>query len=104
MLAVLEPRSNTMKLGTMAARLPASLAKADRVFCFTRGLGWNVAEALEPLGARAQTFEDLSALVEAVVAQARSGDRILVMSNGGFGGVHEKLLSALAARFSARSG
>ena len=102
-LAVLEPRSNTMKLGTMAARLPASLAKADRVFCFTRGLGWNVAQALEPLGARAQTFEDLSALVEAVVAQARSGDRILVMSNGGFGGVHEKLLTALADRFSARS-
>jgi UDP-N-acetylmuramate: L-alanyl-gamma-D-glutamyl-meso-diaminopimelate ligase len=100
-LAVLEPRSNTMKLGTMAARLPASLAKADLVFCYAKGLGWDVSKALEPLGARAQTFDELSVLVEAVVAQARACDRILVMSNGGFGGVHEKLLTALAGRFPA---
>jgi UDP-N-acetylmuramate: L-alanyl-gamma-D-glutamyl-meso-diaminopimelate ligase len=100
-LAVLEPRSNTMKLGTMSARLPASLARADRVFCYVKGLGWNVAQALEPLGDKAQTFEDLVALVAAVVAESRPGDRILVMSNGGFGGVHEKLLAALQDRAAA---
>jgi UDP-N-acetylmuramate: L-alanyl-gamma-D-glutamyl-meso-diaminopimelate ligase len=97
-LAVLEPRSNTMKLGTMSARLPASLARADRVFCYAKGLGWNVAQALEPLGDKAQTFEDLAELVVTVVAESRPGDRILVMSNGGFGGVHEKLLAALQDR------
>jgi len=96
-LAVLEPRSNTMKLGTMKAALPRSLAQADCVFCYTAGLGWNAAEALAPLGKRAEIHEDLGALVAAVVAAARSGDHILVMSNGGFGGVHQRLLDALAA-------
>jgi UDP-N-acetylmuramate: L-alanyl-gamma-D-glutamyl-meso-diaminopimelate ligase len=102
-LAVLEPRSNTMKLGTMSSRLPASLARADRVFCYAKGLGWNVAQALEPLGDRAQTFEDLAELVATVVTESRPGDRILVMSNGGFGGVHEKLLTALRQRANAAS-
>jgi UDP-N-acetylmuramate: L-alanyl-gamma-D-glutamyl-meso-diaminopimelate ligase len=96
-LAVLEPRSNTMKLGTMKAALPRSLAQADCVFCYTAGLGWNAAEALAPLGTRAEIHEDLGALVAAVVAAARSGDHILVMSNGSFGGVHQRLLDALAA-------
>ena len=102
-LAVLEPRSNTMKLGTMSSRLPASLARADRVFCYAKGLGWNVAQALEPLGDKAQTFEDLAELVATVVTESRPGDRILVMSNGGFGGVHDKLLTALRERASAAS-
>jgi len=97
-LAVLEPRSNTMKLGVMKDRLPAALALADRVFCYTNGLGWDVAGALAPLGERASTTGDLDQLVAAVVAEARPGDHVLVMSNGGFGGVHEKLLAALAAR------
>ncbi len=96
-LAVLEPRSNTMKLGVMKAQLPLSLAEADAVFCYANGLGWDAGEALTPLGARASTFETLDALVAAVVAQARPGDHVLVMSNGGFGGVHQKLLDALAA-------
>ena len=96
-LAVLEPRSNTMKLGTMKAALPRSLAQADCVFCYTAGLGWNAAEALAPLGTRAEIHDDLGALVAAVVAAARSGDHILVMSNGSFGGVHQRLLDALAA-------
>jgi len=96
-LAVLEPRSNTMKLGVMKDRLAASLREADQVFCYTQGLGWDVAAALAPLGARAQCHDDLQALVDAVVAKARPGDQVLVMSNGGFGGVHEKLLAALAA-------
>ena len=95
-LAVLEPRSNTMKLGTMKARLPAALAAADRVYCYCEGLGWDAAEALRPLQDRAAAFEDLDGLVAAVVAEARAGDQVLVMSNGGFGGIHGKLLDALA--------
>jgi UDP-N-acetylmuramate: L-alanyl-gamma-D-glutamyl-meso-diaminopimelate ligase len=96
-LAVLEPRSNTMKLGTMKAALPGSLAKADRVFCYAANLGWNASEALAPLGTRAQVHDDLGALVAAVVHEARPGDHVLVMSNGGFGNVHAKLLDALRA-------
>ncbi|KZE31655.1 UDP-N-acetylmuramate:L-alanyl-gamma-D-glutamyl-meso-diaminopimelate ligase [Crenobacter luteus] len=95
-LAVLEPRSNTMKLGTMKEALPGSLADADRVFCFGANLGWNPAEALAPLGELARSFDDLDALVAAVAAEAKPGDHVLVMSNGGFGGVHGKLLAALA--------
>ncbi|HJV25119.1 MAG TPA: UDP-N-acetylmuramate:L-alanyl-gamma-D-glutamyl-meso-diaminopimelate ligase [Aromatoleum sp.] len=94
-LAVLEPRSNTMKLGVMKDRLPESLALADRVFCYTNGLGWDAASALAPLGERATTYEALDALIADVAADARPGDHVLVMSNGGFGGVHEKLLAAL---------
>ncbi|MCK0511910.1 UDP-N-acetylmuramate:L-alanyl-gamma-D-glutamyl-meso-diaminopimelate ligase [Aromatoleum buckelii] len=95
-LAVLEPRSNTMKLGVMKDRLPESLAQADRVYCYANGLGWDVAGALAPLGDRGATYADLDRLVEDVAAAARPGDHVLVMSNGGFGGVHDKLLAALA--------
>ncbi|MBW0450060.1 UDP-N-acetylmuramate:L-alanyl-gamma-D-glutamyl-meso-diaminopimelate ligase [bacterium M00.F.Ca.ET.228.01.1.1] len=102
-LAVLEPRSNTMKLGVMKAQLPASLADADLVFGYGApsgrdALGWNLSEALAPLGNKAQAFDNLDALVKAVVHAARPGDQVLVMSNGGFGGVHQKLLDALSAR------
>ncbi|VDY12700.1 UDP-N-acetylmuramate:L-alanyl-gamma-D-glutamyl-meso-diaminopimelate ligase (Murein peptide ligase) [Thiomonas sp. OC7] len=97
-LAVFEPRSNTMKLGAMKALLPGALADADLSFGYAGGLGWNLAEALQPLGDKAQAFDDLGALVAAVAAAARPGDRVLVMSNGGFGGVHDKLLQALQAR------
>jgi UDP-N-acetylmuramate: L-alanyl-gamma-D-glutamyl-meso-diaminopimelate ligase len=95
-LAVLEPRSNTMKLGTMKAQLPDSLADADQVYCFANNLGWDPAQALAPLGSKAQTFTELEPLVTAVCSEAHAGDQILVMSNGGFGGVHEKLLAGLA--------
>ncbi|BAN34065.1 UDP-N-acetylmuramate:L-alanyl-gamma-D-glutamyl-meso-diaminopimelate ligase [Sulfuricella denitrificans skB26] len=95
-LAVLEPRSNTMKLGVMKDALPGSLEEADQVFCYGANLGWDAAAALTPLGDKAQTFDDLDGLVAAVTAVARPGDHVLVMSNGGFGGVHEKLLAALA--------
>jgi len=100
-LAVLEPRSNTMKLGTMSARLPESLRAADLVFCYgarsgRSALGWEPAQALAPMGAQARSFDDLDALVRSVVGEARPGDHVLVMSNGGFGGVHGRLLSALA--------
>jgi UDP-N-acetylmuramate: L-alanyl-gamma-D-glutamyl-meso-diaminopimelate ligase len=95
-LAVLEPRSNTMKLGVMKDQLPASLSEADEVFCYSHNLGWDAAAALAPMGERARCFDDLEALVKAVAAVAHDGDQILVMSNGGFGGVHEKLLAALS--------
>ena len=97
-LAVLEPRSNTMKLGVMKAGLPGSLAQADRVFCYAGGLGWDAAGALAPLGALATTRDDLPNLVDDILAEVRPGDHVLVMSNGGFGGIHEKLLARLAAR------
>ncbi len=96
-LAVLEPRSNTMKLGVMKAQLPASLAEADRVFCYAGGLGWNAAEALAPLGEKAVVEGDIRALVHRIAAFARPGDHVLAMSNGGFSGIHEKLLEAIGA-------
>ena len=96
-LAVLEPRSNTMKLGAMKDALPGSLQDADLVFGFgsEQALGWSLGQALAPLGARASAFEQIDALVAAIVQAARPGDQIIVMSNGGFGGVHQKLLEAL---------
>ncbi|MDK9701552.1 MAG: UDP-N-acetylmuramate:L-alanyl-gamma-D-glutamyl-meso-diaminopimelate ligase [Sulfuritalea sp.] len=96
-LAVLEPRSNTMKLGAMKAQLPESLADADATYCYARNLGWDTSTALAPLGSKAKSFDDLEMLVIAVAADAREGDQVLIMSNGGFGGVHDKLLAALAA-------
>ena len=96
-LAVFEPRSNTMKLGAMAAQLPWSLEQADLAFCHTAGLGWDAAAALAPMEARAQVAGAIAPLVEQVVAAARGGDHIVCMSNGGFGGIHETLLAALRA-------
>jgi UDP-N-acetylmuramate: L-alanyl-gamma-D-glutamyl-meso-diaminopimelate ligase len=94
-LAVFEPRSNTMKLGTMKAQLPWSLEDADLAFCHSGGLGWDAREALAPMGERAQVADSIEELVRQVVASAKPGDHILCMSNGGFGGVHQKLLDAL---------
>jgi UDP-N-acetylmuramate: L-alanyl-gamma-D-glutamyl-meso-diaminopimelate ligase len=95
-LAVLEPRSNTMKRGVMKDELPASLALADKVFVYTAGLGWDAPAVFGSLGAKALCVGDLDALVQAVATDAEPGDHVLVMSNGGFGGVHGKLLKALA--------
>jgi UDP-N-acetylmuramate: L-alanyl-gamma-D-glutamyl-meso-diaminopimelate ligase len=97
-LAVLEPRSNTMKLGTMKAALPGSLVAADLVFCYGANLGWDAAAALHPLGDKAQVSNDLDELVRSITAATHPGDQILVMSNGGFGGIHDKLLTALSFR------
>jgi UDP-N-acetylmuramate: L-alanyl-gamma-D-glutamyl-meso-diaminopimelate ligase len=94
-LAVLEPRSNTMKLGIMKDALPASLEGADRVFVLAAGLGWDPAIVLAPLGRRAEAHGTLESLVAAVAAAARDGDHVLAMSNGGFGGFHDRLLRAL---------
>ena len=94
-LAVLEPRSNTMKLGVMKNELAASLAGAEQVFCYGAGLGWDVAAALAPLGAKAQVHDDIARLVATIGDAAKSGDHVLIMSNGGFGGIHDKLLARL---------
>jgi UDP-N-acetylmuramate: L-alanyl-gamma-D-glutamyl-meso-diaminopimelate ligase len=95
-LAVLEPRSNTMKLGVMKDALPGSLAQADLVYCYAANLGWNPADALAPLGARATCHDDLDAMIAAIADEAKPGDQVLIMSNGGFGGIHQKLLDRLS--------
>ena len=94
-LAVFEPRSNTMKLGAMKAQLPWSLEEADLAFCHSGGLGWDANEALAPMGARARVADSVDALVQQVRAAAQPGDHVVCMSNGGFGGIHDKLLKAI---------
>jgi UDP-N-acetylmuramate: L-alanyl-gamma-D-glutamyl-meso-diaminopimelate ligase len=94
-IAVLEPRSNTMKMGVMKETLAPSLSGADLVFCYTGGIGWDAKGALATLGNKANCFDDMEKIVTAVVSASRPGDQILVMSNGGFGGIHGKLLRAL---------
>jgi UDP-N-acetylmuramate: L-alanyl-gamma-D-glutamyl-meso-diaminopimelate ligase len=94
-LAVFEPRSNTMKLGTMRSQLAWSLDAADLAFCHTGGLDWDAAQALLPMGERARVAHNVDELVAQVGAAAQGGDHIVCMSNGGFGGVHAKLLAAL---------
>ncbi len=96
-LAIFEPRSNTMKLGTMTAQLPWSLEQADLAFCHAGGLDWDARAALAPMGARAQVADNLDQLLAQVTAAARPGDHLLCMSNGGFGGIHARLLEALQA-------
>ncbi len=97
-LAVFEPRTNTMKQGAMAALLPWALEEADLSFCLQGNYGWSAADALAPMGAQAVVADSVDKLVVAIVKAAVPGDQILVMSNGGFGGIHDKLLAALAER------
>ena len=97
-LAIVEPRSNTMKLGIWKDALPQSLAGAERVFCSGANLGWDVSAAMAPLGAKASVHQDVDGLVDAIAHEARSGDHVLIMSNGGFGGLQGKLLARLRAR------
>ena len=99
-IAVFEPRSNTMKLGSMREALPASLDSADLVFGYGAvsgkdQLGWDLGEALAPLAEKAEAFDDLDVMVGQIAKAAQSGDHIVVMSNGGFGGVHQKILDAV---------
>ena len=95
-LAVLEPRSNTMKLGAVKERLAGSLAAADAVYCYSGGVSWNVGAALAPLGTKARVHQELEALIADIAQAARAGDHVLIMSNGGFGGIHDRLLRRLA--------
>jgi UDP-N-acetylmuramate: L-alanyl-gamma-D-glutamyl-meso-diaminopimelate ligase len=95
-IAVLEPRSNTMKLGVQKAALADSLRGADKVFVYqSPEVKWDVADAMQPLGALATVHADLAQLTAALAAEARPGDHFVLMSNGSFGGLHERLLAAL---------
>jgi len=96
-LAIFEPRSNTMKLGTMKAQLPWSLEAADLAFCHAGGLDWDAQDALSTMGNKAQVAHSIDELVQQVLQAALPGDHLLCMSNGGFGGVHQRLLEALQA-------
>jgi UDP-N-acetylmuramate: L-alanyl-gamma-D-glutamyl-meso-diaminopimelate ligase len=95
-IAVLEPRSNTMKLGVMKDALSSSLAQADAAYVYDAQLGWDAAEALRPLGSRAHCIADLEALIATLANDARPGDHLVIMSNGGFGGLHRRLLERLS--------
>ena len=95
-LAVFEPRSNTMKLGAMKAQLPWSLASANLAFCHAAGLGWDASAALAPMGSTAHVAHNVDELLAQVLAAAQPGDHVLCMSNGGFGNVHQRLLAALS--------
>lgn len=95
-IAVLEPRSNTMKLGVMKNALPESLLQADKVFCFGANLGWDATQALAPISDKTEVHDDLTQMVSAICKVAQNGDQILVMSNGGFGGVHQKIIDGLS--------
>ena len=94
-IAVLEPRSNTMRMGTWQDRLAECLKAADLVFCYTSNLGWDVEEALKPIGSRAVSSDNLEKLIEAITVATHPGDYVLIMSNGGFGGIQEKILKSL---------
>jgi UDP-N-acetylmuramate: L-alanyl-gamma-D-glutamyl-meso-diaminopimelate ligase len=94
-IAVLEPRSNTMKLGTHKAALAESLRGADRVFVYqSPEVKWDVSDAMRPLGDLATVHTDLGQLTAALATAARAGDHLVLMSNGSFGGLHERLLAA----------
>ncbi len=99
-VAVLELRSNTMRMGVHSELIAPSLAAADQVYIFTPpDLGWDTAALVRELGARGHAVATIDGMAAAVTAQAAAGDSVLVMSNGGFGGLHEKLLTALRQRF-----
>ena len=98
-IAVLDPRSTTMKMGVLKDHLVDSLKDADFTFCYTSGLGWDAQQVLAPLGARAALFDELGALLQALLPVLQKEDHVLIMSNGGFGGIHEKLLALLKAKY-----
>ena len=95
-LAVFEPRTNTMKQGSMSAQLPWALEQANLSFCLQGNYGWDAKQTLGPLGERAVVRDSVDKLVAAIAQAARSGDHVLVMSNGSFGGIHDRLLAELA--------
>lgn len=97
-IALLEPRSNTMRMGTHKAQLATALQAADVVLLYQpQGLGWDLADVVAQIGDKAELVQDIDALAAQVAQLAGAGDHILVMSNGGFGGIHDKLLAGLAA-------
>jgi UDP-N-acetylmuramate: L-alanyl-gamma-D-glutamyl-meso-diaminopimelate ligase len=98
-VAVLEPRSATMRLGVHRDTLAGALRGADEVYLYAPAdLGWDASAAVRALGARAHVLGDLDAIIAALGAGLERGDHVLIMSNGGFGGLHERLLQVLARR------
>lgn len=95
-IAVLEPRSNTMKMGVWKEKLSTSLASADHVFCYADQANWDAKAALQSLGDKVTCFDDLALLIKAISTMAQPGNQVLIMSNGGFGNIHEKLLVELS--------
>jgi len=99
LIAVLEPRSNTMKLGTHREAMAKALERADRVWLYQGpNVTWDVAGSVAALGERAAVAKDLDQLVATLGATVSAGDHVLIMSNGGFGGIHKKLLERLAKK------
>jgi UDP-N-acetylmuramate: L-alanyl-gamma-D-glutamyl-meso-diaminopimelate ligase len=102
-IAVLEPRSNTMRMGVHRAQLAPSLAVADEVWLYAPAdLGWDAGEVTRALGPRARAIQELGALAASLAKSLRPADNVVIMSNGGFGGLHGKLLAALEQRFAGR--
>ncbi|AQZ94895.1 UDP-N-acetylmuramate:L-alanyl-gamma-D-glutamyl-meso-diaminopimelate ligase [Halopseudomonas phragmitis] len=99
LIAVIEPRSNTMRLGSHMAALPGSVSDASEVLWYQpEGLDWSLDQVVADSPVPACVLSSIEALIDAVVARARPGARVVVMSNGGFGGIHRKLVQALEAR------
>jgi UDP-N-acetylmuramate: L-alanyl-gamma-D-glutamyl-meso-diaminopimelate ligase len=95
----MEPRSNTMRMGVHRDTLHGSFAAADRVFVLAaKDLGFDPAAALAPLGERLVVAADVQTLLERLVDELASGDLVVLMSNGGFGGLPRLLEQALVAR------
>ena len=98
-LAVLEPRSNTMKMGVHKDEIAPALARADHVFLLQPdSIPWDVVEIANQCVQPASWSGNIDKLVDMVVAEARESDHILVMSNGSFGGIHQKLLDKLSTK------
>jgi UDP-N-acetylmuramate: L-alanyl-gamma-D-glutamyl-meso-diaminopimelate ligase len=97
--AVLEPRSNTMRLGVHRHTLAGSLSAADETWLYAPpDLGWDAAPVIAALGGRGRLAQDIGDLTQGLARAVRPGDHVLIMSNGGFGGLHQRLLDALTAR------
>jgi UDP-N-acetylmuramate: L-alanyl-gamma-D-glutamyl-meso-diaminopimelate ligase len=97
-IAVLEPRSHTMRMGVHRDTLAPSLAGADQVWLYTPpDLGWDTGAVLAAFGPRGHAAAEVAALARELARAARAGDHVLIMSNGGFGGLHERLLTELRA-------
>jgi UDP-N-acetylmuramate: L-alanyl-gamma-D-glutamyl-meso-diaminopimelate ligase len=95
-VAVLELRSNTMKMGVHKEQLAPALAQADEVILFQPpDLGWSLQEIANAIGPRARVFDRVQSIIDYLKTSSRSGDHILVMSNGGFENIHKRLIEAL---------
>jgi len=96
--AVLEPRSNTMRMGIHKESLSDSWQQADEICLYQpEGLDWSLNDVVAQSRAPANIFSSIDEIIEHLLSQATSGDHILIMSNGGFESIHQRLLEALKA-------